>query len=208
MGISIIEGFGETVEPTVNPVVEVNGAFNFGEPKEVETEEEAPKRADNADIPQVPKAKASKDSDGARDSARNSKRGSAAYKARQAEYQTRIAMAKEVSPFVDIALSKYLDTRGVSFDLSLPQFHVTYWIVDTNKGEAPVKGPIPEAMAFHGLAGVGGLNIRLVEWIENHPGIFGVFFIGAMMLYLEFIIQGAIAQQARAEAANVAVPEP
>jgi hypothetical protein len=197
----------ETMTEVINPVVEVNGAFNFGIPTPMSSEAEVVS-TDNTDIPTVPEPKVKSDNSEEKAS-KNNKRNDPKYKARQIEYQSRVAMARETAPYVAMALNEYVKTRGVEFDTNDASRKLAYWVMDSPKGEIVVKGTVAEAMSFHGLAGVGGISVNLMEWIEKHPAIFGMFYIAGLMLYLETVIQAQLQVKARDEAAdNVAIPKP
>lgn len=201
-------------EENTNPVVEVNAAFSFSEP--VEYDAKAEEKQDTSDIPKVPDVKVAASSDNASDSGKQSTgrrtKGSAAHRARQAEYQRRIAAAKQAAPITAAALHAYLKVRGVLFDTNDPNKLVPYWFIDTAKGEEIVSGTIAEALTFHGLAGASGFTARVLELIESHPGIVGMLYIAGMMTYIEIIIQAELARREREErekikAENVAVQD-
>lgn len=195
----------EAPTDVINPVVEVNGAFNFGTPRVMDDDREVV-GTDNTDIPKVPEPKVKADTE--EKASKNNKRNDPKYKARQIEYQSRVAMARETAPVVAMALNEYVKSRGVEFDTNDETRKLSYWVMDSPKGEIVVKGTVAEAMAFHGLAGVGGISVNLIEWIEKHPAIFGMVYIAGLMLYIETVIQGQLQVKARQDASdNVAVPE-
>ena len=139
-------------------------------------------------------------------------RSGAKTRERQQEYRNRIEMAKEASPYVAAALNEYLKSRLDGATIDSATIEVPYWSLETSKGSQMVKGSIAEAMAFHGLAGSSGLTAKFIDMIENHPVLFGMFYIVGCMGYLELIIQKILREQMEAarkaeENPSVAVPK-
>jgi len=130
--------------------------------------------------------------------------GTKSQKDRQAEYRSRIEMAKEVAPFVEAALNEYIKGRLNGTAIDSATIIVPYWVLQTPKGQERVSGPISEAMAFHGLAGTNGLSRKFIDLVENHPVIFGMVYIVGALGYLELVIQKVIKQQEQEEASRAA----
>lgn len=181
---------------------DVSGAFDFGgsgaQPFTVPDDLE--------DIPRVPETpKITSTDNKATDNKQSIPRDrSKVNKERQAEYRSRIEMAKEVAPFVEAALNEYIKGRLDGVALDSASIIVPYWVIETSKGQQKVSGPIAEAMAFHGLAGTDGLSRKFIDLVENHPVIFGMVYIVGAFGYLELVIQKIIKQQADEAAARAA----
>lgn len=180
---------------------DVSGAFDFGggtaQPFVVpDSIEDIPK------VPETPKVTFSESKPS--DKGGMPRNGTKGQKERQAEYRSRIDMAKEVAPFVEAALNEYIRTRLDGVTLDSATIIMPYWVIETSKGQQRVSGSIGEAMAFHGLAGTDGLSRKFIDLIENHPVIFGLIYIVGALGYLEIIIQKVIKQQEQEAAAKAA----
>lgn len=203
-----VSGDVVSADTVVEETVSMNSDFGFSDPVVINIDSDMPD--DNDDIPPVPffprsSSTGSTDDKGAPRGAKSANRRShPKHKERQAEYQRRIAMAKETAPLAAAAINFYVNKRlgdKVAFDSNSDKNLVPYWWLDTNKGEQVISGTIAEAACFHGLAGASGVTGKLVELLESYPTITGLIYIAGMTVYLELIIHTMLEQLAAHEKA-------